>query len=162
MLTTCQFCHHVELSIYVECTPIIITLRKTARLISYVEVHPIDLEGWLRERKIDINGSMSTEILFAQAGSLNQRPRQVLFLGKPNSWADIDCYLGLTFGTRLPRSSQVDQFRKRAVKSLGVLNSLLNRRSDLSIGIVVLVYKQPIRRKTCPVWRLAVSCSLLR
>jgi hypothetical protein len=62
----------------------------------------------------------------------------------------------VTVDTRLTWSPHIDQIRKRTAKRIGVLGPLLNRKSDLSFGNGVLLYKQLVRLMTdysCPAWR---------
>jgi hypothetical protein len=64
----------------------------------------------------------------------------------------------VTLDPRLTWRPHIVQVRKKASQRLGVLGSLLNRRSVLSIRNGVLLYKQLIRPMmdyACPVWRCA-------
>ena len=84
-----------------------------------------------------------------------QNPRPVLLLGEPIVQVDTARYLGVTLGKRLTWSSHIAQVRKKTSQKLGVLRSLLNRRSGLSIRNGVLLYRQLIRLMmdyACPVW----------
>jgi hypothetical protein len=66
----------------------------------------------------------------------------------------------VTFDERLTWSTHIDQVRKKAAQRLGVLGSLLNRRSSLSIRNAVLLYKQLIRHTveySCPLWRSVLA-----
>jgi hypothetical protein len=54
------------------------------------------------------------------------------------------------------RAASCREVRKKASQRLGVLGSLLNRRSGFSIRNGVLLYKQRIRQMmdyACPIWR---------
>ena len=55
---------HVELSLYAYDTAVIVTSRKSALLVSYLESYLSDLEHCLRESRIAINVSKSTAMLF--------------------------------------------------------------------------------------------------
>lgn len=66
--------------------------------------------------------------------------RPVQFFGEPIQWVDTACYLGVTLDSRLTWSPHIIQVRKKATQRLGVLCSLLNRRSGLSITNIVLLY----------------------
>jgi hypothetical protein len=59
--------HHVELALYTNDAVIISMSRKLALLIRYLEIYLADLEGRLRERRIDSNVSKSNAILFDKA-----------------------------------------------------------------------------------------------
>jgi hypothetical protein len=103
------------------------------------------MELWLRSWRIAIKVSKNTAVLFAKTARGVRRPRPVQFLGEPIEWVQTARYLGATFDTRLTWSAHVSQVRKRAAERLGMLGPLLNRRSGLSVGNGVLLYKQLIR-----------------
>jgi hypothetical protein len=78
-------------------------------------------------------------------------------------WADTAGFLWGTPDTWLTWSSHIDHVRKEAARRLGMLGSLANRRSGLSIRNGVLLYKQVIRPMmdyTCPIWRSATHCHI--
>jgi len=54
------------------------------------------------------------------------------------------CYLVVTLDTRLTWSPHIDQVRKKPAQRMGMLDHLLNRRSDLFIRNELLLYKQLI------------------
>jgi hypothetical protein len=68
--------HQVELALYADDTAIIATSRKPTLLVSYLELYLNDLQRWLCERKIAINVSKSTAIIFAGAGRHVIQPEQ--------------------------------------------------------------------------------------
>jgi hypothetical protein len=64
----------------------------------------------------------------------------------------------VTLDTRLTWSAHINQVGRKAAQRLGVLGTLLNMRSGLSIRNGVLLYKQfirPMMDYACPVWRSA-------
>jgi hypothetical protein len=118
-------------------------------------------ELWLRKWKIAINVSKSTVMLFTRRHI--QNPRPVLLFREPIVWVDTARYLGITLYKRLTWSSHINQVRKKASQRLGVLGSLLNRRSRLSVKNSVLLYRQLIRPMmdyACPIWRSAARCHI--
>ena len=100
----------------------------------------------------------SAAIIFARAGRRFIQPRPVTLLGEPIQWVDTTRHLEVTLDTRLTWSPHIDQIRKRAAQRMGMLCPLLNRKSDLSVGNKVLIYKQLILPKmdyACSAWRSA-------
>jgi ABC-type transport system involved in cytochrome c biogenesis ATPase subunit len=72
---------------------------------------------------------------------------------------------GVTLDTRLTWSPHIDQVRNRATQRLGMLGSLLNMKSDLSVRNGVLLYKQlirPVMVYACPAWRSAALIHVRR
>ena len=59
--------HHVEFALYADETANIATSRKPTPFVSYLESYLNDLQRWLSERKIAINVSKSTAIIFVRA-----------------------------------------------------------------------------------------------
>jgi hypothetical protein len=154
---------HVELALYTDDTAIIATSREPTLLVKYLETYLSDLERWLSEWRIAINVSKSSAMLFVKAQRIHQ-PRPARLFGEPIQWVNEARYLGVTLDRRLTWSKHVDQVRKKAAQRLGILGSLLNRRSGLSIRNGVLLYKQLIRPMmdyACPVWRSA-ACSHIK
>ena len=65
-------------------------------------------------------------------------------------------YLGVILDRGLTWKPRIDQVTRKASQRLSVLSPLLNRRSSLSIGNGVLLYKlliRPMVDYACPVWR---------
>jgi len=75
--------HHVELAHYADNTAIVAMSRKPTLLVSYLESYLNDLQRWLSERRIAINVSKSTVIIFAHAGRRFIQPRPVILFGEP-------------------------------------------------------------------------------
>ena len=156
--------HHVELALYVEDTVILATSCQQALIVKYLETYLSDLEQWLRKWSIAINVSKSTTMLFVKAGRSIPKPRPVQLFGDPIHSFDTARYLGVTLYAWLTWSTHVDQVRKKAAQRPGVLGTLLNRRSGLSIRNGVMMHKQligPMMNYVCPVWRSA-ACSHTR
>jgi len=84
--------------------------------------------------------SKSTAIIFARAGRRFIQPRPVTLLGEPIECVDTTRYLGVTLNKGLTWSPHIDQVRKKTAQRIGMLGPLLNRKSDLSIRNVVLLY----------------------
>jgi hypothetical protein len=103
-------------------------------------------------------------MLFAKAGLRFPKPRPVQLLGEPIHWVYTARYLGVILDTRVTWSPHIVQVRKKAAQKLGLLSSLLHRRSVLSIRNGVVLYKhliRPMMDYACPIWRSA-ACSHLR
>ena len=111
-----------------------------------------------------INVPKSNAMLFVKAGWRFPKPRPVQLLEKPIQWVDTARYLGVILDTRMTWSPHIVQVKKKAAQRLGLLSSLLHRRSGLSICPSVLLYKQfirPMMDYACPIWRSA-ACTHLR
>jgi hypothetical protein len=120
------------LALYGE-TAIIAAFLKPAPLISYLESYLSDLERWLRERRIAINVSKRTVMLFAKTCRRFPKPQTVQLRREPIHCIDTARYLGVTLDTLLTRLLHIDQRSNEVVQRQGVSCSLLNRKSGLSI-----------------------------
>jgi hypothetical protein len=78
-------------------------------------------------------------MLFVKTGRRVSQPRPLRLFGEPFEWVDMARYLGVILDKRLTWSKHIDHVRKKAVQRLGILGSLLNRRSSLSIRNGVLL-----------------------
>ena len=63
----------------------------------------------------------------AKAGRHISNTWPVQLFGEPMRWFDTDRYLGMTLESRLSWLAYVDQMRKKAAQTQGVLGPLLNR-----------------------------------
>ena len=115
--------------------------------------YPNNLQRWLTERRIAINVSKSSAIIFPRTGPRYIQPRSVPLFGEPIKLVDTTLYLGVALDKRLIWTPHIDQFSRRSDQSVGLLGPLLNKKSDLSIRNGVLLYKQLIRQMmdyACP------------
>jgi len=105
-------------------------------------------------------------VLFAKAGRCIPTPRLVCLFGGQIHWVNTARFRGVTLDKRLTWSSPIEQVRKKAAQRLGVLGTLLNRRSGLSVCLSVcpsvrngvLLYKQlilPTMDYACPIMKSA-------
>jgi len=150
--------HHVELALYADENAVIATSRKPTLLVSYMESYLNDLQRWLSEWRITINVSESSAMIIVRAGRRFIQPRPVKLFGEPIKWVETTPYLGVTLDKRLTKSLHIDQVRKKTAQRMGMLGSLLNRKSFLSVRNGVLLYKQlirPMMNFACPAWRSA-------
>jgi hypothetical protein len=85
---------HVELAQYADGTALIATYRDPSLLVGYLEAYLGRLELWLRNRRIAINVSNSTAVLFTKSARSARQPRPVQFLGEPIQWVQTARYLG--------------------------------------------------------------------
>ena len=74
--------HHFELALYADNTAVIVTSRKPALLVCYLEAYLAELERWLSKWRIAINVPNSTAMVFTRRRI--QYPRPVLLFGEPN------------------------------------------------------------------------------
>jgi len=77
--------------------------------------------------------SKSTTIVLARARLHFCQPRPVTLFGERTQRVDTALYFGATLDTRLTWSPHLDHVRNRNAHSMGMLASLLSRKSDLSV-----------------------------
>ena len=111
------------------------------------------------------NVSKSSAIIFARAGRRFIQPRLVTLFGEPINWVDTVRYLWVTMNKRLTWSPEIEQVSRRTAQRMGLLGSLLNKRSDLPIRNGVVLYKQvtrPLTDYACFAWRSAARTHVRR
>jgi hypothetical protein len=74
---------HVELALYAGDTAVIATYRMLTLLVSWSETYLNELQRWLSKRRIAINVSKSSAIIFARAGQRSIQLRPVTLFGEP-------------------------------------------------------------------------------
>jgi len=79
---------HLKLGLYADDTAIITKSRKSTLLVSYMQTYVSILQRWLTERRIAINVSKSSTIIFALAGRRFFQPRSLTLFGEPIKWVD--------------------------------------------------------------------------
>jgi hypothetical protein len=105
---------------------------------------------WITDQRIAITVSKSTAVLFVKAAKHTEMPRPVQVLRQPIKFVQ----------TQLIWLAHVNHMGKKTER-LGVLDTLLNRRSSLSIRNIVLLYRQvirPIMDYAHMIWR-STACS---
>jgi hypothetical protein len=146
---------HVELAQYADKTAVVATSCSLSLLVGYLEAYLGRLERWIWDWRIAINVSKSTAILFVKAARRIQKSRPSAVSRRANT---VGRNSTVTLDTHLTWSAHVNQVGKKVAQRLGVLGSLLNRRSGLFIRNGILFYKKLIRPMmdyTCPIWRSA-------
>jgi hypothetical protein len=77
---------HVKLALFADDTALAATSRSQSLLVGYLESSVGRLEFWLRDWRITINVSKSTDLFFVKAAMCIQKPMKVQFLGKQTQW----------------------------------------------------------------------------
>jgi hypothetical protein len=75
----------------------------------------------------------------------SKSPDQSTFLKSQYSVSKTERYFGMTLDTQLTWATHTNLVGRKAAERLGLLGSLLNRRSGLPVRNGVLLYKQLIR-----------------
>ena len=95
-------------------------------------------------------------LLFSPPRRRIPNPRGLRFLAGEIQWVEPARNLGVTLVSGLTWKPYIEQVRRKASQTLGILSVILNRRRSLPIGNGVLMFMQLIRPMmdyVCPVWR---------
>nr|CAD7410266.1 unnamed protein product [Timema cristinae] len=98
--------------------------------------------------------SSSTAVLFTWKRQF-YKPAPLQLFGEQSRWANSIKYLGLTLETKLIWRQHCNERLNKASQRLGILGTLLNRRSTPFTRNVLTLYKQllrPILDYACPAW----------
>jgi retron-type reverse transcriptase len=122
----------------------ILTRSESPELISEQLRRAVEsLEAWFRHWRIDVNPDKSSAILFTRR---RHRPDgETVMFDRPIPWKTEARYLGITFDNHLRFNAQLEHAKIRAQMVLGQLNSLVNRRSKMSIENKVTIYRTIVR-----------------
>jgi hypothetical protein len=102
-----------------------------------------NLESWFRTWRIDVNPEKSSAILFTKR---HFRPvGEVAMFNRVIPWTTVVKYLGVKFDNHLTFIPQIEHAKTRALIVRGQLNSLVCRRSKLSIKNKITIYRQIVR-----------------
>jgi hypothetical protein len=90
------------LALYVDDTTATATSHQPALLAKYLEIYLSDLEQLLSERRIAINVSKISSMLFAKTSRRIPKPRSLQLFRQPIQWVDGVSYLGVTLDKGSP------------------------------------------------------------
>jgi retron-type reverse transcriptase len=132
-----------KIALYADDTAIL-TRSESPELISGQLRRAVEsLEAWFRRWRIDVNPDKSSAILFTRR---RHRPDgEIVMFDRPIPWKTEARYLGITFDNHLRFNAQLEHAKIRAQMVLGQLNSLVNRRSKMSIQNKVTIYRTIVR-----------------
>jgi retron-type reverse transcriptase len=132
-----------KIALYADDTAIL-TRSESPELISEQLQRAVEsLEAWFRRWRIDVNPDKSSAILFTRR---RHRPDgEIVMFDRPIPWKTEARYLGITFDNHLRFNAQLEHAKIRAQMVLGQLNSLVNRRSKMSIQNKVTIYRTIVR-----------------
>jgi hypothetical protein len=132
-----------KIALYADDTAIL-TRSESPELISEQLRRAVEsLEAWFRHWRIDVNPDKSSAILFTRR---RHRPDgEIVMFDRPIPWKTEARYLGITFDNHLRFNAQLEHAKIRAQMVLGQLNSLVNRRSKMSIQNKVTIYRTIVR-----------------
>jgi hypothetical protein len=100
------------------------------------------LESWFRLWRIDVSPDKSSAILFTQR---RHRPAgEIVMFERPIPWKTEVRYLGITFDNHLRFNAQLDHGKTRAQMVRKQFNSLINRRSKMSIKNKITMYSSAV------------------
>jgi hypothetical protein len=102
------------------------------------------LETWFRLWRIDVNPDKSSAILFTRR-RLHRPVGEIVMFDLPIPWKNEVRYLGISFDNHLRFNNQVEHAKTRSQMVRGQLNSLVNRRSKMSIKNKLTIYRTMIR-----------------
>lgn len=100
-------------------------------------------EEWYRRWRIHVNAAKSRAILFTK--KRDHPVDEVYMFDVPIPWHTEVKYLGVVLDKGLTFKAHIESARNKAVGMLEKLNPLMNRRSRLSVGNKILLYKTIVR-----------------
>lgn len=112
------------------------------------------LEQWFRDWRIEVNAAKSVAVMFSKRRS-HHPAGEVSMFGTPIPWADQAKYLGVILDKKLTFRPHLTCARQKAIGVMKQLYPMIHRRSRLSMGNKLLMYKMIVRPTmlyASPVW----------
>jgi retron-type reverse transcriptase len=132
-----------KIALYADDTAILARSESPEQVSELLRRAVESLESWFRLWRIDVNPDKSSAILFTRR---RHRPDgEIVMFDRPIPWKTEARYLGITFDNHLRFNAQLEHAKTRAQMVLGQLNSLVNRRSKMSIQNKVTIYRTIVR-----------------
>lgn len=153
-----------EVALFADDTAFYFSHRKPEKIISQLNSASKYLAEYCAKWKIKLNASKTQATFFTRRRSQKFLPTdEVNILDTTIPWKSELKYLGLTLDKTLTFKKQTDLAAEKALKYMGMLYPLLNRKSKLNKFNKLLIYKivfQSILLYGCPVWGSCAQCHL--
>ncbi|GBL96880.1 RNA-directed DNA polymerase from mobile element jockey, partial [Araneus ventricosus] len=120
--------------------------------------HLAELEKWLIKWKIKINKDKCQAMYFTKAKKLPPPPKKLFRRAIP--WCSEVKYLGITLDKQLTFKKHISNIKAKLKTSRAILMPLIGKKSKLSLGNRLLLYKsmlRPLISYASPVWGAAAK-----
>lgn len=138
--------------------------KRPGKIISQLNIASKYLADYCNKWKIKLNASKTQATFFTRRRCQEFLPNdEVNILNTTIPWKSELKYLGLTLDKTLTFKKQTELAAEKALKYMGMLYPILNRKSKLNYFNKLLIYKivfQSILLYACPVWGSCAQCHI--
>lgn len=127
------------------------------------------LEEWFTRWRIEVNAAKSSAVLFTKKRTRDNRvidpDGEVFMFDTPIPWRSEAKYLGVTLDRGMTCKTHTTGVRNKAYGIISQIYSMIGRRSRLSIGNKLLMYKtivRPVMMYASPAWGHAAATHIRR
>jgi len=141
-------------ALYADDTAVLVRHKSAEHAIARLQEAVDKLEQWFRDWRIEVNAAKSTAVLFSKRRSYNPEG-QVTIFGTTIPWKDQAKYLGVILDRKLTFRPHIVSARQKAIGAMRQLYPMIHRRSRLSLGNKLLMYRMIVRPTmlyASPVW----------
>ncbi|GFU19927.1 probable RNA-directed DNA polymerase from transposon BS [Trichonephila clavipes] len=146
--------NNTTLCLFADDAAILSTKRTAEDAALHMQHYILKLELWLTKWRIAINTDKTHAIVFRKKRTHNSPPTLQLF-NQTIDWTFETKYLGIILNDKLTYSSHFKEITKKYWRKLYSLNSIIGRKSKLSLKNRLFVYKQyvrPLLLYGCAIW----------
>jgi hypothetical protein len=133
-----------KIALYADDTAILTRSWSPVKITERLQRAVVSLETWFRLWRIDVNPDKSSAILFTRR-RFHRPVGEIEMFEQLIPWKNEVRYLGISFDNHLRFNNQVEYAKTRGQMVRGQLNSLVNRRSKMSIKNKITIYRTMIR-----------------
>jgi retron-type reverse transcriptase len=129
-----------KIALYADDTAILTRSWSPVKITERLQRAVVSLETWFRLWRIDVNPDKSSAILFTRR-RFHRPVGEIEMFEQLIPWKNEVRYLGISFDNHLRFNNQVEYAKTRGQMVRGQLNSLVNRRSKMSIKNKITIYR---------------------
>ena len=147
---------HSEKAFFADDSCLYVAAKSPRKIVKKLNAAGKQLTEYAEKWKIKLNESKTNAAFFTRKTSTKWLPSEGITIRDTEiHWTNSVKYLGLTLDKTMTFKSNTDLISDKALKFLGMLYPLLNRKSRLNTTNKLLIYRaiiQSILLGACPVW----------
>lgn len=153
-----------EVALFADDTAFYYSHKNPSKIISHLNRASKYLSDYCSQWKIKLNAAKTQATFFTRRRCQRLLPNeQVSILNSRIPWSNDLKYLGVTLDKTLTFQKHTNLAAEKALKYIGILFPLINRKSKLNTFNKILLYRivfQSILLYACPVWVSCAQCHI--
>lgn len=144
---------HTKLACFADDTASFTSSKDVNLIIDRLQLSLSNLVTFFTDWKLKLNETKTEAILFTRSRKVPQRRLKIL--NHQINWSPNAKYLGVMLDSKINWSQHINYTKTKAIKAMGALNVIFNRKSKLSSSSKLRIYTTLIRpclTYAAPVW----------